>query len=1049
MPYFTLDYPADFSANPDQFIVKEKSSILNLNKIEKLNSIAHYILQHHLTCAYAPESFLLHLTDHKNTIMIIQEVLEQAIERVKELLITPATMSVIEKLQKSLALSTQIAHQEKIKIIDKNSKNPDQLAHQKEKRASSTMPSLTMLKSPYSTSSSEISLEPIPRQSHPFLINSLDLELPTLEEAEHPFLTQALLDDMPFILEEEKLPEPVTLIESVTTSSTESLFLPIITPLIDNNRFILTTQKVFNISKYIQHLHEGIDYIMSEKIHYQDPSFTETSEASLHNHSMQFLLQFLHKQTPLFQLISEEHTCSDLQAEHLHRINELEIALKATSFNASYTTTMQETSLPFIEKKSSDSSNEKIIPTINKKKRKKPSDSSNEKIIFTINKKKRKKPSDSSDEKIIPTINKKKRKQSQLSSTTSLEKKSSVATTSTLFLHLSISKNYEFKISLKQKKIFFPLFLQEVQILIDKGTSYIWHAPLEKGLLKNSQKRSDILKTLYIITVKNMEVHLLTNSLEPRIQQEITETLDKINKIFCKEVKKKWHSDKHSKILQKSLDLQINMPLEAKKALQYTHEQIYLTPSRAFANKSLYVLCVEKSTTLSPLLIEILKQKEKSTIKLCSHIDKILKQKKIIIGKKCLFNFTYESHVTPFELLRPLYSLVAQNKHLFINMFSQSYPNSSLYIRMMKHLNETLQSLRNFDPSQDFSDLTSTLPTIETPLVTCDPFLPTLFTMPLFFIKKISNNSYTLSYTLRQNKTYINLMQSVKTSFDDLEKKVKKLLTEDNLFVFLIPYKTAPKKIKIHTKKEIAFLIYQGLLENKSFLEKNYPIQLLKTASSNLAPSLNSAINFTKQFISQLASLPIFNDTCILQRIYADCSKKNNPVQASSITKINYQKPFFSIFLFTVKLTHAIAGQLNSYKIAYVEKTSNQPNAAYLFSLRKSINTNFQNTKYLCETDLTNLNIRFTDTTTKLDRKITNSIELFKILYEGMLENFEHLSKTFPQLMQDTSNSSFKNKHDTLVQLLCNKLGSDLPILKAPYILSMLTKNKKNPSFAD
>ncbi|MBF5051354.1 hypothetical protein CLAVI_000997 [Candidatus Clavichlamydia salmonicola] len=134
---------------------------------------------------------------------------------------------------------------------------------------------------------------------------------------------------------------------NIPLTSSPSYNLPFIEISPDGRRFTLTSYPVTIILDYLEYLHQGVEYVLENRIFLADQSTaTMTSPESLANHSLLALLQLLINQSTIISLINNETAQQDIKQSNNNWISRLITDLKYAGFSDASLTKIWQNSLP-------------------------------------------------------------------------------------------------------------------------------------------------------------------------------------------------------------------------------------------------------------------------------------------------------------------------------------------------------------------------------------------------------------------------------------------------------------------------------------------------------------------------------------------------------------------------------------------------------------------------------------------------------------------------------------------------------------------------------
>ncbi|MBF5051357.1 hypothetical protein CLAVI_001000 [Candidatus Clavichlamydia salmonicola] len=148
-------------------------------------------------------------------------------------------------------------------------------------------------------------------------------------------------------------------------TSHNSYDLPCIQISSNRKSFILTPYSVTDPLDYLQHLHQGVQHVLENRIFISDASTAPmVSASSLANYSLTSLLQLLIGQSKTISLVMDPLERQDVLQSNNFWINRLTLELQLAGFND---TSLTKISIPSKEQKSLTSTSSPIIKTSSKK----------------------------------------------------------------------------------------------------------------------------------------------------------------------------------------------------------------------------------------------------------------------------------------------------------------------------------------------------------------------------------------------------------------------------------------------------------------------------------------------------------------------------------------------------------------------------------------------------------------------------------------------------------------------------------------------------------
>ncbi|MBF5051295.1 hypothetical protein CLAVI_000936 [Candidatus Clavichlamydia salmonicola] len=1016
MPYFTLNYASTSSKeNFLQFIVLESYDVLSNIKIASISKLIKQIIERRLICISVPTTFPLTSELHNNTLAILHDVLSSMLTLAKKLHLPNKTTFFIKQIRRSIVLSSL---QSDLSLFDQ----PLPVATDSNNQ---TTPNWKR-----TTSSSEISpLAKKPRLSPTettLSLNDQEFAENNIEEAHllieedattDLWITQALacnpLENIPLANEELlDFPEdlPLDILENpsntLPTIPDESfIYLPVIEILEKQKFFILKEQVVTDIAGYMNHLHNGINFVLENDINVFDPSETISKSHSpiyLRHQSLYSLLSLLKKQEPQLSLIKNDEDRESAQAEHVALFDAISNHL-----------TKEGVSLAFINKALSMSSFVSLPNTSEINHNSKLIDLSSFDLALT-------------------------------NTDSCIDDHESTPSSKQLFITLNItSKNVCIaSLSLTHQRLF--NFLQKINKLIKKGSGYKCLDIIEGIPLKESNSRAELLKFLYVIVQKNSNACLMNRYLYPASISKIAFLLNTINKHFCEETKESFNPYTHSKILTACIPSNLNLPLDEKKDFCLPHYQIFLKLNEI----SLASLYIEEHTQKERCIQDLLKQKQRSMRAILLHLKHFLLQNKVVIKVDCLSGHPANTIMTPIEILPSLYSLLLKNQYVFEKMFSLNYSAHPTYQSMMKLLKHGIDVIKTFAPTLVIPNLDYTSFERMTPFPSTESLelvKEVIFMMPFFTVYlRLGHfyHFYEILYTVKKYQTLKQMLYTTCVRAKDFKNKINLLLETREISIFYKKPKLNSRKKEIKEKAVLAKIIIQGLRENKYYLQKYYSkYNYIKNFEKTLKEIDDSLLLLTSS-----CQLPHNQKAPTLEKIYKDAqirykNKQEILIQQSKISPpsntLKYSGP--STFLFTINLTHTnLKKNLHSYKIAYILKYSHKTQFSWLNLLRKTLTLHIQHMKNLCEKEITSYKVRYAHPFSEIISIIHSKDELLKLFYEGIRENMSFISEIFSNSTPNLANSQVIQEYNELLQIITTKFDGSPPELKDPYILKRM-----------
>ncbi|WP_194844597.1 hypothetical protein, partial [Candidatus Clavichlamydia salmonicola] len=594
MLYFTLDYSTS-SGNKSSFIVKETSRALNLASISSLTVIIKDILNRKLPCASVSSSFVLHPLVHNNTVHLLNEVIDSIYRKA-------CTVANSAELQLSLKMLSSTINTSLLSSNIALFENPlPTIVSLKRKRSFQEDPSQNNQSRIFS-SKEEPFQSPLKQQSpcditstqfSTDLTEELDLLISRTLENNEDF-SELYEDNIIFYNSMPSSPNQKVPLELLTNPSNQ--VLPIITILEDNQYFILQPQDITNIPIYLDHVLNGVRYVLEHRIFFHDNSIKDTSKLSfsdLYHDTLSTLLIFLLNLEPLLVSIPNDDDKINLGIEKNTLVNKVMEEFQQKHFSdyaiASIMESLHHPNLSI----ASPSLQEVIQPTLEEAfSQKTPLKNSDKQSCSQ------------SIEHISPTSSQK----VEIGNSTSTYPRH-------YFIHLNINKDPECLIYMINQDQKLPHFIAQIKNLILKGRSYTCHSSIAHLGIKPFNIKADLFKALYILLQKNFEIHLHQKKVPPITQTSFKNTLIEINKMFCLENKETINPDPDIH----SPELTCYTTSLCFKNPEVTHYHIFLRSIR-FHTVTITKLHIEKLSSSHPKFLHLLKQKEKNIINTLKHL---------------------------------------------------------------------------------------------------------------------------------------------------------------------------------------------------------------------------------------------------------------------------------------------------------------------------------------------------------------------------------------------------------------------------------------------
>ncbi|MBF5051293.1 hypothetical protein CLAVI_000934 [Candidatus Clavichlamydia salmonicola] len=668
-----------------------------------------------------------------------------------------------------------------------------------------------------------------------------------------------------------------------------SFTLPVIHIISQDTRFIIKNQTVTNLSLYFSHLHNGIDYVLNKNIYFLDPSVSPLSEASLYNSSLIKLLQLLYTQQSLLNDISCHYDQLELTTNHTAQIDNIKSCLKEAGFSdyslkAIYDKTFSKEKSPTIAPIKSPF-NEKLHSESNSQ----PSKSSITSEASPLN-------------PLFPFSNK--LPLSPFLTDASDNENPSTPESSKFFIHLSINKQYNCNISLKKKKQKISIFLNQIEIMLNKGVSYTCTKPLKEIPLNYSESREEILKALYILIKKNFLLHMSSKYLHASTYKKINILLASINKAFCIMTNEPLNASYHSKKLVGNYE---NNTILAEKS---THPTCHFTPiffikKNSSTTNSCYHISYttkrnKKIKNLFMLVHEVLKKLsnkielmlqdtstpifylpfnplEKKKIKITTKEELLLILHQGIQENKLYFKKNYPSQLltdayNPSTVLDQAITSIQAAAHSVVDLPIITEP---LILEEIQQFTRQAIIKKSLEEQQPTSLIVKKASDLKKTTTTC-----------LFVIKNthISSghllSSYKIFYTTKNSRKNKSAQLSALRITLSGSLAHAKFLCDNDLSMNKIKYVTpfTNKEIVITNKKYLYQILFQGFQENMFFLSKKEPSLLLNKPT-------NAISKLHKEIIQLLTSkldgeIPVLNSPSILEEMTAQ-------QQELSVKKVN------------------------------------------------------------------------------------------------------------------------------------------------------------------
>ncbi|MBF5051324.1 hypothetical protein CLAVI_000965 [Candidatus Clavichlamydia salmonicola] len=1006
MPYFTLSYPQTFEAStPNSFIVQELQESLSLEKIQTLTLLVEEIFKKHLPCTAVPSSFLLNPLSHSNSLNIVTDVLVPLTTLLNEVEITLKNQTYISALNcainscllKSNALEfvhpLPLITTVKSPFLEENLTNFEEISSGAKKRSGSPLQDMTCTKKQCTNVSK--------KDEDLFLdIETLlcDYQAPNLH-----------IDPQDFCFDP---PGPSIL---------PTFECPIIEIMAERKRFIISHTKTHDLLGALQHLYQGAQYVLEEKIYLtsgQESSPLSTIHA--YHNTLSALLFLLSNQYFLFNQIPNEMERFLLKEEFTLMIQDISLSLKSEGFTEQTINQLQKTALQ-------DSSLEEAANIA-------PSPQS----IYSIE--------SSNNKKSIPSIS---------------------LNDHTIFLTAYTLNTAAFYIDVHTGKKFPSCnpILAKINQYLENASFYTCLKPIKEFPLQSSDKKTDVLQALYIIVNNNYHSYKKLVKIKPHNEQALKLTLDKINAAFCEKMGLEVNPNEHSSLLLNLFSKTTDSNASAK---TYTFIHYHL---RLKLKQKEHLLIIEFNhySTLSKM--DLLKNQLKYMHKIFKAIKSLLKLDVVTIRANQILGIEDQKAVPITSLIPQLHLLMKYNKQAF-QAHQQNLENvSSRYSSTLNLLNQMLERLKK--ATSNDSDISDSEPIESTnPLCQINPkphISEQAISFSSVFFSIVRHGSYYyLSYMHKHILSLIDLKYATSKSLLAISQDYLKLLDTplSNIIYFEDPTQSKTPT-KIQDNAHLVTILYKGFSENFFYYKENHHKLLSGNKKSIVLKSLELALNTIKEKASSRGVLlPMIVNATTLKKFAAHLvanpeTKKNKLSQKlkkidfqPSKETINYITPIFCIknsIAFNSKnsdipvITYYLTYQL---RINSISASHNYTNP------RNTLTSNLKIIKHLClaqknATEKIKYTPPFSPHSTLVSKK-----EALKIIYAGLNDNLNFLCKYYPTLMQKTL--LYQVKEDTLeaIALVKQDLKDDLPPLKTSILKQILLRgisNQKNcyPSLKD
>ncbi|MBF5051290.1 hypothetical protein CLAVI_000931 [Candidatus Clavichlamydia salmonicola] len=1035
MPYFTLDY---FISKNDisGFFIKESPPSITPEQLLSLTSLVKHIIQKQCPCISVPSSFPLNPNTHRNIIVLLQDVLYPLTKKI-------STSSDAATIQKSIELLTSSINKELLSADPQLFQQPlPQIINSlttttfAKKRSSSSLERSTENKkqrieeSSFTETNSSLNKQTIPlkeaSEEASLLLHEdegTDLWILNALNNSPKEILKLTVDEIEQFTSDASCSEPTHESAYVELSpATPSYLLPVIEVLENNQYFIIKTQSITNIPLYLEHLHNGIMYALESDLLFIDPSahsFLIKSHSHLYHNTLNQLLSLIKTQTTLFSSITDDNTKRILLSEHEHLKYEIIAKLQNSGFTDTAIETITLQSVPNFEKKETYQDPAYPLDNTNSS----SSQSSSEK------------------EKSLPEIK---------SANDYFHKQSSQSKPT--FIHLKINRYYRGEVFFNTKPQRLHIFLKQIQKLVQTGVSLFCRNDIEGLPQKTYDNRVALLKALYLIFVKNITTHYKYKQIPNISKAHIQKILLDINETFCRESGETINPATPSTSLTENIDPKTIVIPKPIQGIELTHYHISLRNIQ-YNQRITYQLCIKKLSCSSLIIFDILKLKNKNISSTLSYLRSLSEQHSVLLEKDNILKIESQKEVPLAELALPLLSLLKNNQLNFKKMFSPNHGHSVVYKRMQKNLDECLRIVSKFNTEINMNDalsIQSTNPYDDIIHLTNIPTEDPVFIMPLFSVKQkldVIGTYFHLFYTTRKNQLLKKLWISSSFDLQLLRKEINNLLSDNpSLPIYYTPYQG--KRQLIQDQHTLVNILYQGCKENELYWNKYHPKALTHHFSHNPSSDLKTTLDAIIKKYSSIKAIPSIKEPLTLETSFNHI--KNILNKSVKKVKTDFQLQSNKIFLFSVRKTHStFTHEFQSYKIAYVNRAIPSEKSSLISAIRGTMHCSIQNMRYLSNADLSPLRIRTTDPFTHVDTEITEPTKLYKILYEGIIENLTFIKSKYSRVLEKYLHHSIEEDYQTILAYLATHLKDEILKIKAPHIITRMIKESSHTSIPD
>ncbi|MBF5051273.1 hypothetical protein CLAVI_000914 [Candidatus Clavichlamydia salmonicola] len=369
MPYFSLKYfDSSIFTDTQGFIITEETSALTIVKMLEISALVKSVMNSRAVCLAVPASFSIDPATHSNTLYLLEDLMLTLINQLKITEPSPETNPCIQGLMSSLYAQM---------FTDGSSDFQQPLPLQDENPSTSACQThAPLLQKRVQTSDFNESGAKKSKLSSPHVDTCNNNDITILQNSV-PSEQMSSTDDQNYSVTTSFIEPSAN--RSISPEPCTSYTLPIIELMPDHGQFTLIYLSINDYANYLQLLHRRIVCVLQNELFFSDPNSTEattTSKTSLLHLTLERLLNLLHQQRSLINLITDAEEQRIIQAEHHILTQELVIRLQAAGFSDETITNMTTSNITSEQIEFLEKENPSLEPLLNLVQEKTPSEQS-------------------------------------------------------------------------------------------------------------------------------------------------------------------------------------------------------------------------------------------------------------------------------------------------------------------------------------------------------------------------------------------------------------------------------------------------------------------------------------------------------------------------------------------------------------------------------------------------------------------------------------------------------------------------------------------------